>query len=636
MTPRRTLRIARWETTRSVGSVDRKTGVALLVVLLALGAMVPAMLATNPSPSTGLYRVGVSADSPYAPVVEQSPPLQATGADRSALRSGDVDVLITGTSVLVRDTEKGRAAATEFRDAVVAYNDRQMANERDQPAAFPVQVHLQYLQQSTPDVGTAGGTGGDSSGGGTVAGGGTGGATTEPPTTESGGATADGTGDMTGTSATSSTEASTGETNGGAPTTTASSSAGDGADTGAGGFGGGTGGLPAPPTGGVFATGQSGTPSSLSPPFPLRSLLLAFVFLLPFNVVIQAYGSTIVSERINRRGEPLLVSPASKLDIVVGKTLPYFAGAIAITGVIALAIGGGAVSVLAIAPLAALFLASTFVAGMLARSYKELTFVTVTISVGLTSYAFIPAVFADVHPIAAISPLTLVVNDLRGMAVDPGAAVLATGPVTVAAAVLFVLGVGIYREEDMFTQRPLPQKTLDALAAPLDSTWRVGLWTALFIPFVLVAELFAVAVLFALPTSLSLPLLLTAIALVEEVAKSVHVFAGFRRARFGRSGRRALALGVASGVGFFVAEKALLVTQLVGLPELELGRAAFAPAVLGISPALLLVAPLLLHVTTATVSALGALRSRAWYALGLVTAVAIHVAYNLWVVQHLA
>ena len=591
-----TLRIARWETLRSVGSVDRRTTIALVAVLVFVAGLVPVLLTTTPTPGAGLYRVGVDASSPYAAVIQEDPELQAVDPDLP-LEPGSMDVRVVGTAVYVPDTEKGRAAAGALREAIITHNDAVMTQEDDQAAAFPVSVTLRYLPQAAPDI----------------AGVGTG---------------TDGTGPDTG-------------------------AAGDGSDTGAAGTGGdgesgqpsaepdgGTGAaggpIPSAPIGGILGTTQTGTPSAIAPPFPLRSLLLAFLFLLPFNVVIQAYGSSVIAERINRRGEPLLVSPATRADIVIGKALPYFLGSIAITTVIAIGIGGGLLSIAAVAPIAALFMAATFVAGMLARSYKELTFVTVTISVTLTGYAFIPAVFAEVHPIAAISPLTLVVNDLQSVAVSPGEFVFATLPVTLAAAVLFSLGIGIYREEDMFTQRPLPQKAIDALAAPLRSRLHVGLWTALFIPFVLVLELFAVATLYILPVSLSIPVLLGVVALIEEVAKSVHVFAGFNRARFPRTVRTGLVLGVISGVGFFLAEKLLVITQLVGLPDLEIGQAAFAPEVLGVTPAVLLLAPLVLHTTTAAISAVGAQRSRIAYVMALGVASLVHLAYNLAVVMTLA
>ncbi|MFW6457794.1 MAG: PrsW family intramembrane metalloprotease [Halodesulfurarchaeum sp.] len=628
MTLRRTLRIARWEATRSAGSVDRRTAVAIALVLLVIAGLIPAILAVSPAPGEGLYRVGVTESSPYAPVVESTPELQAVDASEDGIGAGSVDLYVTGTQVVVAETDKGRAAAAVLKDAVQDYNNRLMATEEDVEAAFPVTVSLTYAEQ-TPLV-VADPDQEDN--------------TEDEPTTETedgreevsptadDGATAEESEDTPAggeEDATGATESGTdGQTTGEAEQTDSQAPTIDDQDEG--GIGGQS------PMDGFFGSAQAGTPSSISPPFPLESLILAFVFLLPFNVVIQAYGSSVIGERIDRRGEVMLVSPATRGDIIAGKALPYFLGSMAITVVIALVLGAGLASVAAIAPLALLFIAATFLAGLLSRSYKELTFTTVTISVLATGYAFLPAVFAEVHPIAAISPLTVVVTELQGAPIALGDFVFATLPPTLTAGVLFVLGAGIYREEDLFTQRPLPQKGLDALAAPLTNTFRVGLFTALFIPFVLVAELLAVATLFILPVSVSIPILLAVVAVVEELAKSIHVYAGFERHRFDRRLRTALLLGAASGVGFFVAEKFLAVTQLVGLANLELGQAAFAPEVIGLSPVVLLVAPLLLHVTTAAIAAIGASRSGRAYLGTLSIAILVHLGYNLAVVGSLA
>lgn len=633
----RTLRIAIWETTTSLGNLDRRTGVAILVVLVFLGALVPALLVSSPAPGADLYRVGVSESNPYHEVVESEPELQAIDPRSTSLDEG-LDIIIAGSNVITTDTEKSKAAAGVFREAVVSYNTLLMTQEPDRAAAFPVTVTLRYVQQSALQIDepTDGAEAdGDSSGDSTLDSG-----IASTPTNAEGTTSADDSsvpetadsvvddGEQTGAD---SMDAPSQTTVGSAVAPNEDDSPGepaedDGVEDGI---------ISSSPLDGFFGTGQAGTPTSISPPFPLKSLLLAFVFLLPFNFVIQAYGSSVIAERINRRGEPLLVSPATRGDIVVGKALPYFLGSLAITGVIAMLLGGGIRSVAAITPLAALFIAATFLAGLLSRSYKELTFATVTISVVLTGYAFLPAVFAEVHPIAAISPLTIVVNELQGTPVAWQTFFFATIPATFSAVVLFVLGIGMYREEDLFTQRPLPQKALDALAAPLHSRWLVGLWTGLFIPFVLVAELLAVATLYLLPVGLSIPLLLGVIAIIEEVAKSIHVFAGFERGRFEPGIRSAVSIGAISGLGFFLAEKLLAITQLVGLPNLDVGQAAFAPEVLGLTPALLLFAPLVLHTGTAVISALGARRSRRWYLLGLLVASVVHLAYNFAVVSSL-
>jgi len=603
VTPRRTLRVARWEATRGVSGVDRRTAVLLAVALLVLAALAPLLVAFAPTPGAGVYRVAVADGDPYRAPVDATPQLRAVDPGANAVASGRADVAIGAGGVRIADTEKGRAALATFRDAVTAYNDRLMASEGDQAAAFPVVVNLTYVERSAVRVGGTAGSGDGSSG----ASGTTTGAT-------SAGTTSAGTTSATTTSGTTTSATTTSATSETATSATSETAAPDGERPGSGGDG------PA-------------TPSDITPPFPLRSLLYAFVFLLPLNVVIQAYGSSVIDERIDRRGEPLLVSPASRGDIVVGKALPYFLGAVAVTAVVAAAVGAGVRSVVALLPLAGLFLGVTFLGALFARSYKELTFVTVTVSVGLMAYAFVPAVFTEVHPIAAISPLSVVVRDIRGDPFSLGAFLLATAPVALAAAVCYGLGLGVYREEDLFTQKRLPAKALDALAAPLSSAWRVGLWTAAFVPFVLIAELFAVAALFVVPEAFAIPVVLALVALVEEAAKSLHVYAGFANARFPDTDRVALAVGVAAGVGFFVGEKLLLLTRLVDLPNVAVGGAAFGGVELGVGSLALLVAPLALHVAAATTSALGARRGRRWYALAFCCAVGLHLAYDYAVVS---
>ncbi|ERH11228.1 MAG: hypothetical protein J07HX64_03012 [halophilic archaeon J07HX64] len=297
----------------------------------------------------------------------------------------------------------------------------------------------------------------------------------------------------------------------------------------------------------------------MNAPFPFQSLVLAFLFIIPLNFLIQIYGSTILSERLNRRGELLLVAPVSRGDIIAGKTLPYFLGAMAVetalgVGLVYLVQGtlGGFVSVLALTPLVLLFLGITFLGAMFARSFKELTFITVSITVGLTSYAFVPAIFTDVNEIALISPLTLVVRDLQAESVALGEVAFSLTPPLLVAGLCFALGAGLYREEDMFTQRSVPERVLDALVGSIRARWHVGVMTAVLIPFVFIAQLFAIALLFPLNAvgSAAIVLVLAVVVVTEEIAKSLHVYAAYEHGRFDRGLRTALVLGVASGVGF--------------------------------------------------------------------------------------
>ncbi|WP_255195906.1 ABC transporter permease [Halorarius litoreus] len=593
MNPRKILRVARWEVTKGAGSLDRKTLLAAAGILLLVVAMVPTLVGGGVAVDDGLYRVGIDDDHPLYEPVAQDPTFAVREPSATAYDAGHLELLVEGRNLRVRDTEKGRAAVAELRATVERYNDRIMAAEPNQSAAFPVfPVSIEYAERDSVEVVAPGGDGGDGGSGGGAGGDG-------------------GTGDGTGGESTVGDETSAG----------------------------GSAGLPAI-GGDIFGTGHAtGAPSDLAPPFPLQSLLLAFLFVLPMNFVVQAYGSTLLKERLNRRGELLLVAPLSRGDIIAGKTLPYFLAAVGVACGIAVAVGGGVLSIVGVVPLVLLFLATTFLAAMFARSFKELTFLTVTISVGLTSYAFIPAIFTEVQGVALISPLTLVVRDLTGTAVSAGDVAFTTLPPTLTAVVMFGLGAGLYREEDLFTQRRVPLKLLDALAGRIQSARSLVLVTTLLIPFVFVAELLVVATLFALPGALSIPVILAAVAVIEEVAKSLPVLAGFEHGRFDRTPKAALVAGTFSGVGFFLGEKLTLIVQLVGLPQLQAGSAAFQTGVGAPSPLLaagLLLAPLALHVVTAGLSSLGATEGKSGWLLGLTTAVLVHFAYNIGVITYVA
>ncbi|RDZ37861.1 MULTISPECIES: ABC transporter permease [unclassified Haloferax] len=607
------LRIARWEVSRSAGTLDRRTAAIGLVAVLVAGGIAAGAAGGGVALDRDLYRVGIAGDSPYYDAVDQSSTL-----DPRPVSDPNVELVVSETHVSVVDTQTGRAAYAAFRDAVRSYNERQMAREENRSAAFPVVVDLQYRERdalvpagSRVDGGAGGGGGGAGTGDGGGADAGTG-----------AGSGASGAGDGAGGTA------------GGGPDASDAAAADDGS-------------VDAPSLGGMaglFGGDTSGSPASISPPFPFASLVLAFAFLVPMNFVIQAYGSSVLNERINRRGELLLVAPISPGDIVAGKTLPYLLGTVAITVAIAAAVGGGVVSVAAVVPVGLLFLASTFVGAMFARSFKELTFVTVTVSVFLTTYTFVPAIFTNVTPIALISPLTLVVRDLAGESIPLGEFLFSVGPILLAAAVLFLLGVGVYREEDMFTQRPVPLKFLDALDSRISRARSVATLSALSIPFVFIAELLAIAVLFVLPVDLTVPMVLVAVAVIEELAKSLHVLAAFEKARFSRTLRSSLVLGGLSGLGFFVGEKFTAIAQLAGLQSLTLGQTAFAPSGVGIAGGTgvsalvvlgLFLAPLVLHAVTASVTAFGASRGRSAYGVALVGAIAIHLGYNLQVVNAL-
>jgi len=619
------LRVAKWEVTKNAGGVDKRTIVVMALSLVAMGAVAAIAVSggAGAGMDDGIYRIGVDESSPYYGVAADDPTFDIREPDPAAVERRQQELLYRGTQLQsVPRTAKERAALAELRDSTAQYNDRTLARDDNQTAAFPVSVTLIYEQQSGSSQfdPRSGGNGGES---GTES--------SDSDRTSTGGS-----GDGSGTSGTGGSTAS-GVGNGG-------TTGGSGANLGA---------IGARLTGDV----QGGTPSDISPPFPFESLVLAFLYIVPMNFVIQAYGSSMLSERLNRRGELLLVTPASRGDIIGGKTLPYLAGAVGVAALITAALrfgniapAGSYVAVLAVVPLVVLFLSATFCGAMFARSFKELTFVTVTITVTLTSYAFVPAIFTDVTPIALISPLTLVVLDLTGQPVGLSSFVFSTAPPLLTGLVLFGLGAGLYREEDMFTQRPIPLKVLDALAGGISTRRSALKMSVVLLPLVIVGELAAIAFLFVLDSvslnvfgtnqSLGIVLVLGVIVVIEEVAKSLHVYAGYEHARYERTLRSALGIGALSGLGFFIGEKGLLIARLSDLESLPIGEAALQGATLPAGlplwvAGLLFLLPLALHTVTAAISSVGASRGRRAYVAALTVAIVVHFAYNFTVVSTL-
>ena len=71
--------------------------------------------------------------------------------------------------------------------------------------------------------------------------------------------------------------------------------------------------------------------------------------------------------------------------------------------------------ILPLVPVIFFFLANALLIGMVARSFKELSFISIFFSTVATCYLFFPSIFANVHVISLISPLTLIVLTVQGI-----------------------------------------------------------------------------------------------------------------------------------------------------------------------------------------------------------------------------
>jgi len=368
------------------------------------------------------------------------------------------------------------------------------------------------------------------------------------------------------------------------------------------------------------------TPSHLSPPIPFKSVVLSFLFIFPIYFIAQFFSSSIMEERIKRKGELLLVSPVSSTQIVLGKLLPYLLGSIALVALMTFRLGGSLWIILIVLPISLIYLSTSFLGAIIARSYKELSFVLIFLSVFLSGYIFFPAMFSNVHAISIISPMTLVVRLLENETVSLTDYMFSTIPFYLVSILIFIFGIFIYREEDLFTQKTISGKLLDSIQefikraqAPLFSL------SIVLIPIAFSIQMMLIVLMFNFPIRIGIVFFIIVAAFIEELVKSVGIYTVFSRKMSDATTGNALKFGILSGLGFFAGEKLLLLVVIASISGSAFG------SVMGAG---LLVFPLLLHVTSTTVASLGIRYSGCrYYFASVILASVVHAAYNLYLVR---
>ena len=164
---------------------------------------------------------------------------------------------------------------------------------------------------------------------------------------------------------------------------------------------------------------------------------------------------SIMNERVERKGEILLSTPVRASSIIIGKGLPYFIGMVAICLGLTLYLKAPIEIMLPLIPVIFFFLANALLIGMLSRSLKELSFISIFFSTVATSYLFFPSIFANVHVISLISPLTLIVLSIQGTAWTITDYLYSTSLFWLTGGVLFYIAAKNFKEERIFSEKPL-------------------------------------------------------------------------------------------------------------------------------------------------------------------------------------
>jgi ABC-type Na+ efflux pump permease subunit len=373
--------------------------------------------------------------------------------------------------------------------------------------------------------------------------------------------------------------------------------------------------------------GSFKTPSQLSPPLPFDSIILIFVFIFPLYFSSQFFMMSIMNERIERKGELLLSTPVRTTSIILGKMLPYLALMLGISAALTVYLNAPLSIILPLVPVILFFLANALIIGMVSRSFKELSFVSIFFSTVATSYLFFPSIFANVHVIAMISPLTLIILTLQGTAWTATDYLFSTALFWLTAGVLFYVAAKNFNEERLFSEHRLLPRMREFVAGSLSTKHPFAslfLLNGFAIPFVFMVQLMCLVLFFNLPMPFSLILLIIFGAAIEEMAKAIGIYTLYVQDPGFFSWKNLLPACAATAIGFLFGEKLLLFVTLAQISESVFGSILFLS--LGV-----LWMPLLLHVAGVLAVAV-ALKvwGRRGFVPGLLAATAIHCLYNLY------
>lgn len=569
----RVLAVARHEARRTFAIQDRATGFAMVAIAGLLVATWPIIQANPPAPDAHVFPVAVTPDSPYHDAVASDGRFRIVAGDEADLLAGRLALVIDAQRVTHDPSQQRSLAALDaLSQATRAWLEAQLEGEADEAAAFPVLINILNEPRDLSATPTA--------------------AEQAAPTTP-------------------------------APT-------------------------PAPPTGPADGTGTDGPvpetpslldnatvaartglrPGEIDPPFPVRSLLLTFAFLIPMNLVAQFFAGSLLADRTRDRALILLTTPLTGPQILFGRTLPYAGIAVVVVLGAGLAIGAGALGMVAALPMVFVVLLSAMLFGLLSRNLRELTFLMTGATTLVSMFLFLPAMFPALPPIAFLSPVSVVAASMDGTPVGWGPFLYATVPLTLVTVGLAAWSAALYREETLFSNNKLGPKAMEGLRRLARRARNVLAMGAFTVPFGLALELFILAFLIPLGLRAAFPLFIVGVVLVEEGLKLTASRAHLSRDDAHLARWKA---GALSGAGFFVGEKLALLVALVGFDLLPLGPSSLA--LWGIGGGYLLIAPLLLHIGTAIVAALGVGRPKWIGRSAYIGACALHLLYNLAILR---
>ena len=373
-------------------------------------------------------------------------------------------------------------------------------------------------------------------------------------------------------------------------------------------------------------------PDEIATQMPLKGIFLALLVITPMIFVTTHFNNSFFSEKIDKRASLLFMTPATKFELVAGKTLPYIIASLLLTYPIMLFINPSLKAFflvgLPLITITLFYFSLNYVIVMLARSFKDLSFLKTSIGSFFIGYLLLPTLFSSLSEISYVSPLTVITKVIGNEAVPLKAYIFSSIPMLLSAFVIFAFFTLIFNDEDFYVTGTIMSKLFAILKHYLHNVQNLFFVSFLMFPMALILEsTFLVIVALSVRNIMGPIIMLVVVAaIVEEIIKNMGIFVIYQADLLKKKNPFLLAL--LSGFGFATAEKAVL---LIMVPILI--KVHYQIVLVG------LFIPFIVHTITCLVFALlmhflsSKLRKNSY--LLFIVPIAIHILYNLLVIYKL-
>jgi ABC-type Na+ efflux pump permease subunit len=368
------------------------------------------------------------------------------------------------------------------------------------------------------------------------------------------------------------------------------------------------------------------TPSELSPSLPFEPIYLALTIIVVLTFLSLIYSNRIYDEKVNSKGILLLVSPLSKWDIIIGKTLPF----VIITLIFGLIIGflktnsflQTMLLLLILLPIILVYFSISLFTALISRSFKELSFLGIFNISMFSLFLLIPAFMISFSEASLVSPLSIIVKIIMNEIISFDIILFSILPSLFFSLIIFIVSSLLFTSENLFSYKNIKEKILKIYEENVFSFKRLFFVSAASIPFIFFIQLIFIVIMISLNMNNNIYFLLLLSAFIEEYFKSLGIYSLFKSNKISKNNKNYFLSGLITGLGFFTAEKIMLLLMIT--PFLKQYQLIIFSG---------LVIPLILHSILSIIFAFGINKIKKSFWLMLILVTILHFLMNIALIK---